>query len=367
MWVKKTNSGKIRYCEGYTDYMTGKHKEVSIVYDKDTRANRKEANKILLERIQKATEYKPKEYTLHELIAEYHKDLGLHVKESTFRRNMYALEGAEKILGGDTYVDRMTARYIKQKFLASGKNNTTLNGYLKRIKTLIKWGYKHDLVQSTREIDKVDRFQVPSRKKRIQEKFLEADELQAVLEGMKVEKWRLMTEFLAFSGLRCGEAIALTRKDIDLENKVIHVTKTYDPNNHMATTAKTDSSMDDVIIQDQLEQTIRKINSFMKRQQLLRGYKTKLFFANEKGNYVQYYSFNKYFRENTQAIIGRGLTTHSLRHTHASLLFEQGFTVDEVARRLRHSDSTVTRDIYIHVTKKLREMDAQKLKDVKLI
>ena len=100
---------------------------------------------------------------------------------------------------------------------------------------------------------------------------------------------------------------------------------------------------------------------------MVRGYRTKLFFSNNEGGHINYFSYNKYLKENTLAIVGRELTTHSLRHTHASLLFEQGFTLDEVSRRLRHGDSKVTKEVYIHITKKLKEKDAEKLENVFLL
>ena len=58
---------------------------------------------------------------------------------------------------------------------------------------------------------------------------------------------------------------------------------------------------------------------------------------------------------------GRQLTTHALRHTSASIMFAQGFTLDEVARRLGHDGSRITRDIYVHVTKEVREHDRKKI------
>ena len=177
----------------------------------------------------------------------------------------------------------------------------------------------------------------------------------------------MLTEFLALSGLRCGEAFALERSDIDLEGKVIHVTKTYNSQLDLVSPAKTDNSIDDVVIQPQLEAVIRRIQKYMKQQQLRNNYRTNLFFSDEAGQHIHYFAYNKYLKAVTRKTLGRSLTPHSLRHTHASLLFEQGFSVDEVARRLRHGDSQITREVYIHVTEKLKEKDAEKLKAVTLI
>lgn len=47
--------------------------------------------------------------------------------------------------------------------------------------------------------------------------------------------------------------------------------------------------------------------------------------------------------------LGRGLTFHSLRHTHATMLLADGVDVKTVSERLGHSSPRVTMDIYAHV------------------
>lgn len=367
MWMRETGNGGVRYCERYTDYLTGKTRDVSVTFPKDTVRNRKEAQKMLAERIAKKQTVEVKQITLDDLIDEYLKDQRRSVRLSTYQRNSCTMGTIKKMLGGDVLVDRVTARYIREKFLDSGKKNATLNEYLRRLRALFRWGYQNDLVKDIHFLTKLENFQDTPHRIKIAEKYLETDELRLVLSRMKQPVWAMLTEFLALSGLRVGEAIALEMGNIDLNAKVIHITKTYDSINRIITPAKTDHSIDDVVIQPQLETVIRKIESYMRRQMLVCRYKTKLFLSDKKGEPINYYSFNKYFKENCEAAVGRPLTTHSLRHTHASLLFEQGFSLDEVSRRLRHGDSRITREVYIHVTKKLKEKDAAKIMAVNLL
>lgn len=51
---------------------------------------------------------------------------------------------------------------------------------------------------------------------------------------------------------------------------------------------------------------------------------------------------------------------HGFRYTHCSLLFESGFTIQEVQDRLGHSDLKTTMSIYAHVTEKQRDNMADK-------
>ena len=41
---------------------------------------------------------------------------------------------------------------------------------------------------------------------------------------------------------------------------------------------------------------------------------------------------------------------HGFRHTHCSLLFEAGLSIQEVQDRLGHGDINTTMDVYAHIT-----------------
>ena len=92
-----------------------------------------------------------------------------------------------------------------------------------------------------------------------------------------------------------------------------------------------------------------------------------VFFPGSKSERIEFDCYAKYLRENSERIIGRRITPHTLRHTHASLLMEQGIDIDTISRRLGHSNSRVTREIYLHVTKKLKEKENARLKNIKLL
>lgn len=49
------------------------------------------------------------------------------------------------------------------------------------------------------------------------------------------------------------------------------------------------------------------------------------------------------------------MTSHALRHTHASMLILKGADLAYVAKRLGHRDSSVTSQVYVHVLEELEE------------
>lgn len=369
MWVEKKPNGKFKFVERYEDYLSGKIKRVSVTLDKNTAQSRKLAQKTLDEMIQAAySTIKQSDITLKQLIEAYRKDQAVTVKQSTYKRNYFACDTLMRILGENTIVDRMTAKYVHDQFLVTGKNPGTLNEHLCRFKALIRWGYKNDMVSNISFLDKIDSFKDIPHKEKIQDKFLESEELKLLLDGMQDTVWKLFTQFLALSGLRFGEAAALLKTDIDYKASAIHVTKTYDGINKVTTTPKTSCSVRDVFMQDELKQVCKQLETQMLRRQLMfQLQKPCLYLFSQDGTNLHYYSYNAYLRENAQRILGRIITPHTLRHTHASLLFEKGINIDTISRRLGHENSKVTRNIYLHVTEKLKEKDNEQVAGIKIL
>lgn len=50
-----------------------------------------------------------------------------------------------------------------------------------------------------------------------------------------------------------------------------------------------------------------------------------------------------------------------------SLFAEAGVPLETITRRLGHSDSAITKKIYLHITKKQEERDAEMIRSVKII
>ncbi len=371
MWVEETKNGKYKFVERYTDFMTGKQKRVSVVMDKNTAQARKAAQKAIDEKIDKAVRAcmsVEKTITLAELVDVYLKDQKQTVKQSTYRSSYSFSKIMMEVLGGDTLVERINASYIRQSFLATGKSATTLNEYIVFVKRLLRWGYRNEFVRDVTYLDKLDLFKDKPRRQKIQDKYMESEEVERLLGGMRRANWKLLTRFLVLSGLRVGEAAALTHDDVDLKSRLIHVSKTYDRVARVSTLPKSSTSIRDVYMQDELLDVCKEIRLYMLKQRVRYGYgASPSFFQGPDGGRVKYCTYNKYLKENSVRILGRKITVHALRHTHASLLMEQGVDIDTISRRLGHEDSKITREIYLHVTKKLREKDNERIACVKIM
>lgn len=371
MWSQKLKSGNVCYYERYKDPLTEKVKTATITIKPSGRKKTDEriAEEALREKIKKnISNIMPdsETLTLDELMEKYIIRQRQEYKAQTAASSKMHLSTVKKLLGGDTLVCRLNAPLVREKLWDD--DPVTYNGRLKIFKSMMHWAYKADLVPDISYISKLTRRKTAPVRYKDAEKYLEHEEITKLLSGMKIERWRNLTEFLLLSGMRIGEAIGLDDSDVDIPNRVIHVTKTYAVVIRKITnSAKTDASVRDIYMQDELLSICKKIKKFEKQRQIQFVYRTKLFISDDNGDYINYSVFSKYFRENTENLLGRRLTPHSLRHTHTALLAEAEIPLEEISRRLGHVDSKITKDVYMHVTEKMKQRSDERIKNVKML
>ena len=360
MWEITRSNGQY-LCERSYDPLTGRSRTLSVKIAKDTATARKEAQKRLMAKLE---ETQPKRMKLSDLIDRYESELARTVRNSTYARNACSLNTMLNLLD-DIYIDQMTAGYIRMKLIESGRDNGAMNELLKRFKAMLLWGYRNDYIG--REVaDKLTKFPDKTAREKVEDKFLEKDELQKLLDSFDIDRWRLLTEFLALSGLRIGEAIALNNNDVD--DEYIHVTKTYSEAFAMGDT-KTNASTRDVYIQPELADCIKRIRVCMMRQKMMYGYEDKgFFFTGIDGDRIGYAAYNKQLQIAAEKSgIEKHIVPHTLRHTMTSLFAEAGVPLEVISRRLGHESSQLTSHIYLHITKIHKENDNKKIKDVTLL
>ena len=348
--------------ERVSDPVTGKTHIISVKISPDNAKGRKEANRRLLERID---EHKPKPMHVSDLLKPYEKEMEKTLRHSTYRRNLCSLNSMIKIIG-DPLIDKLTAGYIRQKLIDSGKEIYTLNELIKRFKTFLMWCYQNDYLPDRSLYDKLKKFPDPGRRDRIENKFLEKEELHVLVDAMGLERWKLLTQFLALSGLRIGEAIALNNDDVT--SQYISVTKSYSENYHLISEPKTRSSIREVFVQPELLEVIKKIRVCMMRQRMIFGYEDKgYFFAGADGGRIGYAAYAKYLKETAAKVVpDKQVTPHTLRHTMTSLFAESGASLDVISRRLGHDSSDITRDVYFHITKTRKTMDNAEIETIRI-
>lgn len=346
--------------ERIIDPNTGLKKIVSVKIKGNGLKAENDAVKRLNEKIEHATD---KKIRLSEALTLYLKECEKDLKPSTVRKYDFELRSFFNIVG-ECYLDVLTAGYVRKKLMESGKPNRTLNGYLKEFKAFWLWAYRCDLVKSREVSDKLARFQDTPEKERIQDKYLEPGEIKQLFDNMTEKKWALLSRFQLLTGLRIGEVIAMEVTDV--WGSVIRVTKTYDSNNHVVTSPKSFDSKREIHVQPELRECIEEITEYANEIKEVNG-DSQLFFPDYDGGYINYASYSKYLRELSERVLNRRITPHIWRHSHASLLFSRGMSLEAVSNRLGHSDSKITKEIYLHRLEELKEKENRQLDSIHLI
>ena len=372
MWSKLNPAGNTCYSERFKDPLTGKPVIISVTLkgDKDTASKRRMALSELERKFEEKTKAAGQaSLTLKEIFERYKAYQEQTVKASTRRRNNDVLNVVLRLLNPESIADNLTVGYVRDRLLEHTSNPVKLNGYITRFKAMMRWAFDSEYISNENVIRRLKKFKVDvsDESMRPEDKYLEPDQLEALLDYMKdsQEQWYLLTQFLVLSGLRIGEALALDKSDIS--DTEITVNKTFDVVNREVTTAKTAASNRQVYIQPELAEALKQIKRYHRNIDILTGTRSEALFHTDKGERLSYAAYSKYIRETTDKVLGERRTAHCFRHTHASLLFAEGMTIDQISRRLGHENSRITMKIYLHIVEKVKEKDREALKKITLL
>ena len=151
------------------------------------------------------------------------------------------------------------------------------------------------------------------------------------------------------TGLRIGELCALQWKDIDLDNRILSVTKTLqrlfiksiDGKNStkvIISTPKTKASIRDIPLPTAIVPVLRKVKSKNPNDYILTG----------KSKYLEPRTYRSYFDRFLNRNGIEHINFHGLRHTFATRLIEAGADCKTVSELLGHSSVVMTLNLYVH-------------------
>ena len=161
--------------------------------------------------------------------------------------------------------------------------------------------------------------------------------------------------FILYSGLRKGEALALTWADIDFDNDEIHVTKSvyYEHDRPKLKLPKTAAGIRSVPLLEPLKAALLQI------QDRTPGH----YIFSDTGDSPltdrRYRTLWSHWANET----GVTATAHQLRHSYATMLFDCGIDVKDAQDILGHSTAAVTQDIYTHIRDTRRKLTAKTLNE----
>lgn len=194
------------------------------------------------------------------------------------------------------------------------------------------------------------------------QKFLHNDELQKLFSVMKLEGKMNMDYFMIFlakTGLRFAEALAVTKADINLQKRMLIVNKSYNykrkDGKGIFIDTKTHNSVREILLDWHLVAIMTPIIERLQPNQLLFGE-----LISESG-----IVYNSTFTSHLKRLCKKAdvpiITIHGLRHTHASILIADGISMPSISKRLGHASPDITQKVYIHLIRELEHKDNTKI------
>ena len=357
MYIEKTKKG-YKFSQKYKG-KDGKYHTKSITLSKNNTNIRNEAQKILDQKIDEAINT-PKRLRLSRLV-----DLYCSRSDATERslNNYYStFKGIIELLG-DPNISDLTTPYLINCLEQVISRPSMYNRYVLLLKMVLKWAYKRDFI-STNPAEKLDTVKNKSTKS-ISDKYMEQEELTLLLDKLSIcfPYDYYICKFMALTGMRVGEVMALKMDDISED--YIRVDETYDKSRHAFDDPKGD--IRDVYIQPELKIFMKEVMIVRKERMLELGLRDiDLVFFDKKGNPFSYTSLNNKLKAIAKETINKNISSHAFRHTHISILAAEGIPLEIISRRVGHENSNITKKIYLHVTSRMRERENTLLNDLKI-
>lgn len=399
MKVKVSKSGVKRYqfYEKYLDPLTSKWREVSVTMNKDTKPFQNEARKLLQEKIEAKLKDRNskdlKDLTLHEAMTEWINRAikSDDLKQSTVKAYKYEIESMKKDIEMDIKIVNVHYQYLQSLIDNWAKNvsYSRVKSHKDRLMSVFK--YARD-VYELNDISAIERVKLPSSKKTYEqtieerENYLNVHEQRQLLTALqkmydKNSKYAwAKTYYSAFkaleiqllTGMRIGEVLALQFKDINFKKRFIDVNGTLvdtkDPITQrygVKDITKTGSSMRKIGITERAVKIFEELFKYKQFNELEPDYlEREYIFTNKKGNPISTNKINYILKEALEITdIAKRVTTHTMRHTHVSILAQRGVPLKAIQERVGHSDSNMTLRIYTHVTDNMAQNLINQLED----
>lgn len=360
------------------DPETGKYQRISQ-HGFDTRTEAKAAARELETAVANNTYAKPNHIIFVDFVKEFLTLYGMNVKVSSVdvRRKQFQVMLP---YFGQLEVRNITPRAYQQMLAglqASGYNASTIGGIHTAARMLFKKAREFRIIHA----DPTEFAKPPRRQSRsitapkTIPRYLEKDELLHFLDTAKNEGLpgdHALFTLLAYTGVRIGEALALTWQDIDFDAATINISKTlYNPNNnakqYKLLPPKTATSYRVLPVSSEVLSVLKQWKRYwnVERMRHLKEWCRDYDFV-----FVAVKNFGYPTTERSQMLridrilrlakMTMHLTPHMFRHTHASLLAAAGVPLHEIMDRLGHADDDTTKRIYLHVTENRKKDAADK-------
>jgi integrase len=285
--------------------------------------------------------------------------IGTYVNyEKTIQKHIIPHLGRHKM-------DKLSAPHLQRmytKLLNPDEGNlraTSVKEVHTLISTVLKQAVKWGVVQRN-----VAQLVDPPRRDTKSMQTWSVDQVQTFLDAAQDSKYYVVYLMAITTGMRKGEILGLHWDDVDIPGRRLQVVRTlgYYKSTLTIGPPKTDSGRRTVTFPDLLADALTKHRKQQVEARMKMGAQYNdagYVFARPDGSPVKIDGLRGDWRRLMREIDVPTITFHSLRHTHATLLFQQDVHPKVVQERLGHSSVRITLDIYSHVIPSMQDKVAE--------
>ena len=290
----------------------------------------------------------------------YCADMETRLREHTMRTKKYIVELKILPYFGNKRVNDITAADIRQwqnELIKMGYSPTYLKTINNQLSAIFNYAVRYYDLKS----NPCAKAGSMGKSKAEEMDFWIGEEFRKFIDSVMNKRLSYMAFMTLYrTGMRMGELLALNPKDIDLEKRTISITKSYQRlgKKDVITPPKTPKSKRVITIPEFLAADIK-------------DYMDSLYDLQENDRLfpiTKYYLEHEMQRGIKESGVKR-IRVHDLRHSHASMLIELGFSPLEIANRLGHEKVETTLNTYAHLypnkqTKLAERLDSEYREDL---
>lgn len=290
----------------------------------------------------------------------YCADMETRLREHTMRTKKYIVELKILPYFGNKRVNDITAADIRQwqnELIKMGYSPTYLKTINNQLSAIFNYAVRYYDLKS----NPCAKAGSMGKSKAEEIDFWTGEEFRKFIDSVMNKRLSYMAFMtLYWTGMRMGELLALNPKDVDLEKRTISITKSYQRlgKKDVITPPKTPKSKRVITIPEFLAADIK-------------DYMDSLYDLQENDRLfpiTKYYLEHEMQRGIKESGVKR-IRVHDLRHSHASMLIELGFSPLEIANRLGHEKVETTLNTYAHLypnkqTKLAERLDSEYREDL---
>ena len=290
----------------------------------------------------------------------YCADMETRLREHTMRTKKYIVELKILPYFGNKRVNDITAADIRQwqnELIKMGYSPTYLKTINNQLSAIFNYAVRYYDLKS----NPCAKAGSMGKSKAEEMDFWTGEEFRKFIDSVMNKRLSYMAFMILYwTGMRLGELLALNPKDVDLEKRTISITKSYQRlgKNDVISPPKTPKSKRVITIPEFLAADIK-------------DYMDSLYDLQEDDRLfpiTKYYLEHEMQRGIKESGVKR-IRVHDLRHSHASMLIELGFSPLEIANRLGHEKVETTLNTYAHLypnkqTKLAERLDSEYREDL---